>query len=50
MFGVNNKFGHPNKIVLKRLESINCNIYRTDLNGEISIDLNNKKISVVDNN
>ena len=40
--GENNKFGHPNQEILKRFEDLNCNIYRTDLNGEISIKLNMK--------
>ena len=33
--GLNNKFGHPNQGVLKRLEEINCKVYRTDIMGEI---------------
>lgn len=46
--GKNNKFGHPNEEVLKRLENICNNIYRTDLNGEIIISVNNNgKIKVV---
>ena len=40
--GNNNKFGHPNKIVLERLEKIGSKIYRTDKNGEINILVNNK--------
>lgn len=48
-FGEDNKFGHPSDIVLKRLESINCKIYRTDLNGEICVKIKNK-IIIVDNN
>lgn len=40
--GKNNNFGHPNKDVLKRLEALNASIYRTDLNGEITIEVNNK--------
>lgn len=35
--GKNNNFGHPNEGVLERLKKLNCEIYRTDLNGEISI-------------
>lgn len=38
--GKNNKFGHPNEGVLQRLNDLNCNIFRTDLNGEISIKVN----------
>lgn len=45
--GKNNKFGHPNKEVLTRLENLNCSIYRTDINGEISIEVNyNCKIKI----
>ena len=35
--GKNNKFGHPNEEVLEMLNSLPCEIYRTDLNGEIVI-------------
>lgn len=38
--GENNKFGHPNEEVLKRLKDINTEIYRTDKMGEISITAN----------
>lgn len=40
--GENNKFGHPNDDVLKRLKKIGSRIYRTDKMGEISIALDNK--------
>ena len=40
--GENNKFGHPNDIVIKRLEDNGAKIYRTDKNGEISIIVNNQ--------
>ena len=40
--GENNKFGHPNDEVIERLENINCNIYRTDQIGEITITINSK--------
>ena len=40
--GENNKFGHPNKKVIERLENINCKIYRTDEMGEIEIKVNEK--------
>lgn len=39
--GKNNTFGHPNKDVLKRIEE-GSKIYRTDLNGEITIKVNKK--------
>ena len=38
--GEDNNFGHPNKGVLERLESISCRIYRTDESGEITIKYN----------
>ena len=39
--GENNKFGHPNNEVINRLEKIGCKIYRTDLMGQITINVNN---------
>ena len=38
--GKNNNFGHPNKIILERLENCGARIYRTDEDGEISISKN----------
>lgn len=35
--GKDNKFGHPNAVVIERLKKINCRIYRTDEMGEIDI-------------
>ena len=35
--GENNKFGHPNEEILKRLKNSNINVYRTDIMGEISL-------------
>ena len=40
--GENNNFGHPNTLVIKRLEEIGCKILRTDKMGEIQIKINNK--------
>ena len=40
--GKNNLFGHPSDEVIKRLENIDASIYRTDLNGEITITVNSK--------
>ncbi len=39
--GENNKFGHPNKDVIERLQSKNIKIFRTDQNGEINLTVNN---------
>ncbi len=38
--GKNNRFGHPNREVIDRLESLGVGIYRTDENGEIHIIVN----------
>ena len=35
--GAKNRFGHPTKEVLDRLKKKGINVWRTDLNGEISI-------------
>ena len=40
--GKNNKFGHPNEEVIKRISSMGTNIFRTDLSGEIKISINKK--------
>lgn len=37
--GKNNTFGHPNSGVLESLKSIKTKIFRTDLNGEITIEI-----------
>lgn len=42
--GKNNKFGHPNSNVLNRLKSRGVKVYRTDLNGEINIEMKEEKI------
>ena len=41
--GKNNSFGHPNSEVLERLTNLGTKIYRTDLNGEITITIKNNK-------
>ena len=51
--GKNNKFGHPNDGVLQRITDLKCKIFRTDLNGEISIEVNKNskfKIKLLKNN
>lgn len=40
--GQDNKFGHPNEDVIKRLESVGTRIFRTDKNREITITVNKK--------
>ena len=41
--GRGNTFGHPAPEVLRRLESIGARIYRTDLDGQITIDTDGQK-------
>ena len=41
--GEDNKFGHPNEQVIERLKELNCKIYRTDINGEIEINITDNK-------
>ena len=40
--GKENKFGHPNLEVISKIESIGSKIYRTDMDGEISIVVDKK--------
>ena len=40
--GKNNKYGHPNQEVITRLKECTKQIFRTDLNGEITININKK--------
>jgi len=45
--GENNKYGHPSSQTLERLEQANVkHIYRTDINGDIIVKSNGKKIEV----
>ena len=37
-----NNFGHPNEVIINRLIDIGTKIYRTDLDGEIGIEVNRK--------
>ena len=38
--GKDNDYKHPHEEVLKRYKSLNLNIYRTDLNGTVTINTN----------
>ena len=38
--GKDNDYKHPHEEVLKRYKSLNMNIYRTDLNGTVTINTN----------
>ena len=42
--GKNNRYGHPNKEVLEKLE--NSKIYRTDEDGSIMFKIKNKKLKI----
>lgn len=46
MVGEDNKFGHPSLRILKRLERINSQVYRTDINGTIKIVNSNGELAV----
>ena len=39
--GKDNMFNHPSNTTIEKLENMGIKIYRTDLNGEISICVNN---------
>lgn len=41
--GADNKFGHPGEDVIKRLEEKKVTIFRTDLEGEITIEINKER-------
>jgi competence protein ComEC len=43
--GRGNSFGHPAPEVIRRLESIGARIYRTDLDGQVTIETNGREIS-----
>lgn len=44
--GRRNPFGHPHQETLTRLSLINSKIYRTDLNGAITISFDNERMTV----
>lgn len=46
--GEDNKYGHPDNNTIKKLENINCKIYRTDKMGEIILG-NNKSAFNMEN-
>jgi beta-lactamase superfamily II metal-dependent hydrolase len=42
-----NRYGHPSQVVLDRLRAANVKLYRTDLQGEISITTRGKESDYV---
>ena len=44
--GEKNTFGHPSKITLDNLENLGCQIYRTDISGQITIIITDGRIKV----
>lgn len=34
-----NNYGHPHQETIKRPEKIGCEVYRTDMNGEVDIEV-----------
>ncbi len=47
LISVGNRFSSvPGKEVLKRLDSVYCKVYRTDKNGEITVNINENYLSV----
>ncbi len=53
--GKNNKFGHPNFMIIEKLRKSGARIFRTDDNGEIQIKITNKgkvitKVHLINNN
>ena len=45
--GKENDYGFPKKVILDKLEYLNCKIYRTDLNGTIIVSSNGEDIDIV---
>lgn len=49
--GENNNFGHPSQEVLNHFKTLKTKIYRTDMNGEVTIEIDiNGKIRKIKNN
>jgi competence protein ComEC len=44
--GRGNSFGHPAPEVIRRLDSIGARIYRTDLDGQVTIDTDGARVAV----
>lgn len=46
--GENNSYGHPSAEVLKRLETVNSKVYRTDLSGQIVFETDGESMEIVE--
>ncbi len=44
--GKNSVYGHPHRELLERLEGAGCAIYRTDLDGAVTVKTDGKKYAV----
>ena len=44
--GVDNSYGHPHQELLDRLAQSGTNVYRTDISGYISVDVQGKSVSL----
>ncbi len=45
--GLNNRFGHPNREVLDKMKMLNLKYFRTDMSGEIHLNIKNDKIKLI---
>lgn len=45
--GKNNDYKHPHEETLKRYKALNMNVYRTDLNGTVTIDTNGDNYEII---
>jgi competence protein ComEC len=48
--GANNRYGHPNKGVVERLNSFGSKVYRTDQDGGIVINSDGEKLEALTSN
>jgi competence protein ComEC len=44
--GINNQFHHPHPSTIKRFEDLGIKVYRTDLNGTITVRTDGEKYSI----
>lgn len=45
--GKNNSFGHPSKAIIKRLQTRNIKLYRTDIHGDIILECDGNTITIL---